>query len=79
MNRQAVQPGLHEKRSGMVRLGHHEFCCGTKLWEKKHPEMAQGLWKLAASHSWISCPCASLASVETNQPAPNPFLKSPRP
>jgi biotin operon repressor len=50
-SRQAVQLGLHEKRSGMVCLGHHEFCCGAKLWEEKHPEVAQALWKLAASHS----------------------------
>ncbi len=50
-SRQAVQLGLHEKRSGMVCLGHHEFCCGAKLREEKHPEVAQALWKLAASHS----------------------------
>jgi hypothetical protein len=50
-SRQAVQLGLHEQRSGMVCLGHHEFCCGAKLWEEKHPEVAQALWKLAASHS----------------------------
>jgi biotin operon repressor len=35
----------------MVCLGHHAFCCGAKLWEEKHPEVAQALWKLAASHS----------------------------
>jgi Rhodopirellula transposase DDE domain len=50
-SRQAVQLGLHEKRSGIVCLGHHELCCGAKLWEEKHPEVAQALWKLAASHS----------------------------
>jgi hypothetical protein len=50
-SRQAVQLGLHEKRCGIVCLGHHEFCCGAKLWEEKHPEVAQALWKLAASHS----------------------------
>jgi len=50
-SRQAVQLGLHEKRSGIVCLGHHEFCCGAKLWEEKHPEVAQALWALAESHS----------------------------
>lgn len=29
----------------------HAFCCGAKLWEKKHPEVAQALWELAASHA----------------------------
>ena len=50
-SRQAVQLGLHEKRTGIICLGHHTFCCGAKLWEEKHPEVAQALWKLAASHS----------------------------
>jgi len=50
-SRKAVQLGLHEKRSGMVCLGHHQFCCGAKLWEEKHPEVAQALWAVAGSHS----------------------------
>ena len=50
-SRKAVQLGLHEKRSGMVCLGHHQFCCGAKLWEEKHPEVAQALWAVARSHS----------------------------
>ena len=50
-SRQAVQLGLHEKRSGIVCLGHHAFCSGAKLWEEKHPEVAQALWDLAQSHS----------------------------
>ena len=50
-SRQAVQLGLHEKRTGIVCLGHHTFCCGAKLWEKKHPEVAQALWELAESHA----------------------------
>ena len=50
-SRQAVQLGLHEKRTGMVCLGHHAFCCGAKLWEEKHPEVAQALWEVAQSHS----------------------------
>lgn len=50
-SRKAAQLGLHEKRSGMVCLGHHQFCCGAKLWEEKHPEVAQALWAVAGSHS----------------------------
>jgi hypothetical protein len=46
-----VQVGLHEKRSGIVCLGHHRFCCGAKLWEEKHPEVARALWEIAQSHS----------------------------
>jgi hypothetical protein len=49
--RQAVRLGLHEKRSGIVCLGHHRFCCGAKLWEDKHPEVARALWEIAQSHS----------------------------
>lgn len=50
-SRQAVQLGLPEKRTGIVCLGHHAFCCGAKLWEKKHPEAAQALWARAESHA----------------------------
>ena len=49
--RQAVRLGLHEQRSGIVCLGHHRFCCGAKLWEDKHPEVARALWEIAQSHS----------------------------
>ena len=49
-SRQAVQLGLHEKRTCIVCLGLPAFCCGAKLWEEKHPEVAQALWELAASH-----------------------------
>ena len=41
-SRQAVRLGLHEKRSGIVCVGHHAFC-GAKLWEKKPPEVAEVL------------------------------------
>jgi hypothetical protein len=49
-SRQAVRLGLHEKRTGIVCVGHHAFC-GAKLWEKKHPEVAEALWRLAESHA----------------------------
>jgi hypothetical protein len=50
-SRQTVQLGLHEKRTGIVCLGLHAFRCGAKLWEEKHPEVAQALWELAESHA----------------------------
>jgi hypothetical protein len=43
--------GLHERRSGVICLGAQEAFCGNKLWEEKHPEVADALWALAASHS----------------------------
>jgi hypothetical protein len=46
-----VQLGLHEKRTGIVCLGLHAFCCGAKLWEEKHPEVAQARWELAERHA----------------------------
>ena len=49
-SREAVRLGLHEKRTGIVSLGHHAFY-GAKMWEKKHPEVAQALWALAESHA----------------------------
>ena len=50
-NRQTVALGLHERRTGIVCLGAQEACCGNKLWEEKHPELAQVLWRVAQSHS----------------------------
>jgi hypothetical protein len=49
--RDTVQLGLHERRTGITCLGAHEACCGRKLWEEKHPEVADALWKLAESNS----------------------------
>ena len=49
-SREAVRLGLNEKRTGIVCVGHHAFC-GAKLWEKKHPEVAEALWRLAESHA----------------------------
>ena len=50
-SRQAVQLGLHEKRTGIVCLGAHSPFSGDKLWEEKHPDVAKVLWTLAQSHS----------------------------
>ena len=50
-NRDAVELGLHERRSGVVCLGAQKARCGNKLWEEKHPEVADALWDLAESHA----------------------------
>ena len=50
-SRQTIELGLHERRSGVICLGAQEAFCGNKLWEEKHPEVADALWALAASHS----------------------------
>ena len=50
-SREAVQLGLHEKRTGVVCLGAHSLFGGDKLWEEKHPQVADALWSLAQSHS----------------------------
>lgn len=50
-NRHAVEVGLHEKHTGLICLGAHEAFCGNKLWEERHPEVAEALWALAESHA----------------------------
>ena len=50
-SRDAVQLGLHEKRTGIVCLSAQSLFGGDKLWEEKHPEAADALWSLAQSHS----------------------------
>lgn len=49
-SRHAVEPGLHERRSGVVCPGAQKACCGNILWEDRHPEAAAALWALAESH-----------------------------
>ena len=50
-SRGAVQLGLHEKRTGVVCLSAQSVFGGDKLWEEKHPEVAEALWSLAQLHS----------------------------
>jgi len=50
-NRQAVELGLHEKRTGIVCLSAQSAFAGDKRWEDKHPEVAQTLWALAQAHA----------------------------
>jgi hypothetical protein len=50
-SRAAVKLGLHEKRTGIVCMSARLAFSGDKLWEEKHPEVADALWALAQSHS----------------------------
>lgn len=50
-SRQAVQLGLHEKRTGVICLSAQSLFGGDKLWEEKHPQVADALWSLAQLHS----------------------------
>lgn len=49
--RYTVQLGLNEQRTGIICQGAQAACSGDKLWEEKHPEVAQALWAMAESHS----------------------------
>ena len=50
-SRTAVQLGLHEHRTGVVCLSAQPAVGGDKLWEEKHPEVAEALCALAQSQS----------------------------
>ncbi len=50
-SRAAVELGLHEKRTGIVCLSAQSAVAGDKLWEEKHPEVANALWALAQAYS----------------------------
>ena len=43
--------GLNEHRTGIFCWGMQSAYGGDKLWEEKHPEVAQALWTLAQTHS----------------------------
>jgi hypothetical protein len=49
--RDTVQLGLNEQRTGVICWGMQSAYGGDKLWEEKHPEVAQALWALAELHS----------------------------
>lgn len=49
-SRDAVELGLHERRTGMVCLSVQPAVGGNKRWEEKHPEVAKALWTLAEAH-----------------------------
>ncbi len=49
--RYTVQLGLNEQRTGIICQGAQPTYSGDKLWEEKHPEVAQALWVMADSYS----------------------------
>jgi hypothetical protein len=49
-NRDTVELGLHEQRTGVICLGAQAACCASRLWEDQHPDVAQALWALAEAH-----------------------------
>lgn len=50
-NRNTVTLGLNEVRTGIICLSAHAARCGTKLWEDRHPDVADVLWGLAEAHA----------------------------
>lgn len=50
-NRDAVELGLHEKRTGVVCLSAQPAFSGRLLWEEKYPEAATALWEVAEAHT----------------------------
>ena len=49
-NRDTVELGLNERRTGVMCLGAQSAYCGSRAWEEKHPDVAEALWVLADSH-----------------------------
>lgn len=49
-NRDTVELGLHERRTGLTCVGAQGACCGTWRWEEKYPAVAEALWTLAEAH-----------------------------
>ena len=49
-NRDTVELGLHERRTGLTCVGAQGVCCGTWRWEEKYPAAAEALWRLAEAH-----------------------------
>ena len=49
-NRDTVELGLQEQRTGITCMGAQATCCGNGRWEEKYPVVAEALWALAESH-----------------------------
>jgi len=49
-NRDTVELGLHEQRTGITCVGAQGACCGNGLWEEKYPAAAEARWALAEAH-----------------------------
>lgn len=52
-NRNAVQQGLHETRTGVVCVGGQKGRSGNKRWEQKYPEIAEAVWNIADASSQV--------------------------
>ena len=50
-NRNSVEVGLAERRTGIVCVGAHAAWSGRKRWEEKYPEAATALQELAEAHA----------------------------
>jgi hypothetical protein len=50
-NREAVEVGLAEHRTGIICLGTQSVCSGRKRWEENYPEVAEALRQLAEAHA----------------------------
>jgi len=50
-SRDAVELGLHEKRTGIVCLSAQPAFSGRMLWEDKYPQVATALWEVAEAYA----------------------------
>ena len=50
-SRTAVETGLGEKRTGIIRIGAKSARSGRIVWEKKYPDAADALRQMADEHS----------------------------
>jgi hypothetical protein len=50
-NRETVEVGLAEKRTGMVCVGAQSAYCGGQRWEAQYPEAAAALCRIAEAHA----------------------------
>lgn len=50
LDRDTIELGLNEQCTGVICLRAQAAYCGNRLWEEKHPDVAQALRALAESH-----------------------------
>ena len=50
-NRDAVELGLHERRTGIVCRNAKPVLSGRRLWEENYPEAAAALWEVAEAQT----------------------------
>jgi hypothetical protein len=49
--RHTVELGQHERRTGILCRSAHAGHSGKPCWERRHPEVAAALWRIAEVHS----------------------------